>query len=463
MARNTKTCAPERYLTTEKAGAIDLIALTKDAYPAWLQAQSAQVQDWLKLTEFKALEGNFALCQKDPSTLAVLVIVGDDAFTSLAQVRSKLPAKVYHVQFPENLDWKLAVIGWVLDAYEFTKYKDVEAKPVAKLMVDDVLFEKITRGADAHYLVRDLINTPAEDMGPSELSAQVAKVANEMSAEFSEIKGEALLKENYPAIHAVGRASDDEPRILHLSWGDTGHPTIALVGKGVCFDTGGLDIKGAESMRWMKKDMGGAAHVLGLAQWIMSAGLKVRLELFISAVENNVSANAYRPGDVVDTRKGLTVEIGNTDAEGRVVLSDALVRACEHQPELVIDFATLTGAARVALGAELPAIFCDDDAFVSELSAAGEQFADQVWRLPLHKPYKKHLASSIADLNNMSNVPFGGAITAALFLHHFVEPDITWCHVDLMAFNAVSRPARPEGGEAMGLRAFFALLEKRYG
>lgn len=462
MARNTKTNPPGCYLTTDASNAVPLTALSVDGYTDWLEQQNESTRLWLDSITFKPEPANYT-CLQTENGLEVLVIVGDDAMVSLAAVRRQLPVNTYQVTYPASLDWKVAVIGWVLDAYKFNRYLDVEEQPASKLVLDQELYEKVIRGAEAHYLVRDLINTPADDMGPTELSAEVQSVAKEHGADFSEVVGDDLLIQNYPAIHAVGRASDDAPRLLHLSWGDDAHPRIALVGKGVCFDTGGLDLKGSEGMRWMKKDMGGAAHVLGLAQWVMSAGLNVKLDMFISAVENNVSANAYRPGDVVHTRKGLTVEIGNTDAEGRVVLSDALARACELKPELILDFATLTGAARVALGADIAATFTDDKGLLEELSQAGDEFNDPIWPLPLYAPYKRHLASNIADLNNMSKVPYGGAITAALFLKSFVEPEISWCHMDLMAFNSSSSPGKPEGGEAMGLRACFQVLANRYG
>jgi leucyl aminopeptidase len=276
---------------------------------------------------------------------------------------------------------------------------------------------------------------------------------------LSVIVGDALLKHNYPAVHAVGRASEKAPRLIDLRWGRKG-PKVTLVGKGVCFDSGGLDLKTAAGMKLMKKDMGGAAHVLGLASMVMAAGLPLRLRVLVPAVENSVSGNAFRPLDVLKTRKGLTVEVGNTDAEGRLILCDALAEACREKPDLLIDFATLTGAARVALGAGLPALFCNDEALAQTLLDEGLARHDQLWRLPLHQPYRKSLDSQVADLNNISDAPFGGAITAALFLQAFVEAGIPWAHFDLMAWNTSASPGRPQGGEAMALRAVYGAIEQ---
>ncbi|MEK9725322.1 MAG: leucyl aminopeptidase family protein, partial [Rhodospirillaceae bacterium] len=312
-------------------------------------------------------------------------------------------------------------------------------------------------------LIRDLINTPAVDMGPDGLAAAAAKVAKAHRARIKVIVGNDLLKKNYPAVHAVGRAHDRAPRLIDITWGNARAPKVTLVGKGVCFDTGGLDIKSAAGMRLMKKDMGGAAHVLGAAAWIMAAKLKVRLRVLIPAVENSIAGNAMRPGDVVPTRKGLTIEIGNTDAEGRVILSDALAEAAIEKPELIVDFATLTGAARVALGPELPALFCTDDRLADDLLAAGTAATDPFWRMPLWAGYDRLVDGKVADVNNAPEGGHGGAITAALFLQRFVEPDVPWAHIDLMAWNGSNRPGRPEGGEAMGLRALCGMLANRYG
>ncbi len=313
------------------------------------------------------------------------------------------------------------------------------------------------------YQVRDLVNTPAEDMNPEHLAAAVRDTARAFGARVREIAGDALLARNFPAIHAVGRAASHAPRLIDLRWGRSTHPKITLVGKGVCFDSGGLDLKTASGMRLMKKDMGGAAHALGLAHMIMRARLPVRLRLLIPAVENAVAGNAYRPGDVLASRKGLSIEIDNTDAEGRVILCDALTEAAAESPELIIDFATLTGAARVALGTDLPAMFCNRDEVAQCLADSASAVRDPVWRLPLHRPYRELIDSRIADIANSASGPYAGAITAALFLEDFVSADTPWIHFDLMAWNIRSRPGRPEGGEAMGLRAVFDYLHKRYG
>jgi leucyl aminopeptidase len=313
------------------------------------------------------------------------------------------------------------------------------------------------------FRVRDLVNTPAEDMMPEHLAEAVRAMAHEFDARVREVVGDALLKRNFPAIHAVGRAASHAPRLIDLSWGATNHPRLTLVGKGVCFDSGGLDLKTTGGMRLMKKDMGGAAHAIGLAHMIMSAGLPVRLRLLVPAVENAVAGNAYRPGDVLASRKGLTIEIDNTDAEGRVILCDALAEAAGDSPELIIDFATLTGAARVALGTDLPAMFCNHDGVAKALAASALEVHDPLWRLPLHRPYRELIDSRIADIANSGTGPYGGAITAALFLQDFVPQSIPWVHFDLMAWNLRSRPGRPEGGEAMALRAVFDYLQNRYG
>ena len=332
------------------------------------------------------------------------------------------------------------------------------SKPGAKLVVpknaDPLLAESL---ADAVHLVRDLINTPANDMGPSGLAAAARKVARAHGAKVSVTIGDALLKKNYPLVHAVGRASSDAPRLIDLRWGGKG-PKVTLVGKGVCFDSGGLDLKPASGMLLMKKDMGGGAHVLGLADMIMGAKLPLRLRVLVPAVENAVSGDAFRPLDVLKTRKGLTVEVGNTDAEGRLVLGDALSEAARENPDLIVDFATLTGAARVALGTEVPAFFTDRDSLADALMRHAARESDPLWRLPLHKPYRRLLDSKVADLNNVSSGSFGGAITAALFLAEFVGSEAPWVHFDLMAWNLSDRPGRPQGGEAMGLRAVYGVV-----
>jgi leucyl aminopeptidase len=324
--------------------------------------------------------------------------------------------------------------------------------------------DETLRLAEAVNLVRDLVNVPAGDLGPAELEAAVREAAAEYGAETTVTAG-AALDEGYPMIAAVGRAATAEraPRLIEVEWGDRRHPRIAIVGKGVCFDSGGLDIKPSAGMRLMKKDMGGAAHALALARLVMQNRLPVRLHLLVPAVENAVSGAAYRPGDVLRSRKGLTVEIGNTDAEGRLILGDALAKAAEGKPELILDFATLTGAARVALGPDLPALFASDDALAEALLAGGAEAADPVWRMPLWGPYEEMLASDIADIGNASDGAMAGAVTAALFLAKFVPEGIPWAHFDTYAWRGSPKPGRPKGGDAFGLRAAWAALASRYG
>ncbi len=357
-----------------------------------------------------------------------------------------------------------AATGWALGGYRFERYKSTKARKLPTL-VWPARADKARANAMAESisLVRDLINTPAEDMGPSELAAAARALGRSHKADVKVITGDALLKQNYPTIHAVGRASDDAPRLIDLTWGRKSDPKVTLVGKGVCFDTGGLDLKPAAGMLRMKKDMGGGAHALGLAHLIMALKLRVRLRVLVPAVENNVAGNAFRPLDVITTRKGITVEIGNTDAEGRLVLCDALVEADSENPDLILDFATLTGAARVALGTDLPALFCNNDKLAADLAKAGDAVEDPMWRLPLWRPYRQLLESKVADINNVSEGGFGGAITAALYLQEFVKDTTPWAHFDMMAWNVAGKPGRPAGGEAQALRAVFEMLEKRYG
>ncbi|MEI8395279.1 MAG: leucyl aminopeptidase family protein [Rhodospirillaceae bacterium] len=356
-----------------------------------------------------------------------------------------------------------AALGWALGSYTFTRYRKAEKTLPILVWPKGANRPNIERAAGAAYYVRDLINTPAGDMGPAELAESARILAEEFEAKLKLTVGAELLAQNYPAIHAVGRASPREPRLIDLSWGRRSDPKVTLVGKGVCFDTGGLDLKSSSTMLLMKKDMGGAAHVLGLARMIMMAGLPVRLRVLIPAVDNAVSGDALRPLDVIATRKGLSVEIGNTDAEGRLVLADALAEADRDKPEILIDFATLTGAARVALGPELPALFCNCDTLATELLKAAEETADPMWRLPLWQPYRSGLDSKVADLNNVASHGHAGAILAGLFLERFVSAETPWVHLDIMAWNGSAKPGRPEGGEAMGLRAVYALIEHRFG
>jgi len=378
---------------------------------------------------------------------------------ALASLPQRLPRGRYALgKGPVTVSPEDAAFAWDLGSYQFTRYKRGKRKP-ADLQLDPS--ERVRRSlelAAAARLVRDLVNTPAEDMGPEDLSDVAREQAERFGGEFDEWVGDELIAQNFPAIHAVGRAASRAPRLLEINWGNTKHPRVAIVGKGVCFDSGGLDIKTAEGMRLMKKDMGGAAHAIALARLVMQRELPLRLQMLVPAVENAISGNAFRPGDVLKTRKGLTVEIGNTDAEGRLVLCDALAYAVEGKPRTLVDFATLTGAARVALGPELPALYANDEKLAARLLAAAQATRDPMWRLPLWRNYRRLYDSDVADINNSGRAGFAGSIVGALFLDHFVPEDIAWAHVDVYAWNDVSRPGRPLGGEAQGLRAILSAL-----
>lgn len=357
----------------------------------------------------------------------------------------------------------LAALGVALGSYSFTRYGKKPGRNLRLAVPTDADRAHLVRIVEGVFLTRDLVNTPTNDMGPDALEEAVRKLAGQHGAEVSVVSGDDLLKHNFPMIHAVGRASADAPRLIDMAWGEKSAPRVTLVGKGVCFDTGGLDIKPASSMLLMKKDMGGAANVLGLAAMIMASGMRVRLRVLIPAVENSISANAFRPGDVLTSRKGLTVEIGNTDAEGRLVLADALTLADEEKPELLVDMATLTGAARVALGPDLPPFYTDDDRLADELGKAAVSVEDPLWRMPLWAPYDAKLSSKLADMNNVTSDGFAGSITAALFLKRFVENATSWVHFDIFAWNPTERPYGPAGGEAQGIRALERVLSKRFG
>jgi leucyl aminopeptidase len=361
---------------------------------------------------------------------------------------------------PDNA--RLATLAFVLGSYRFGRYREAKKEQPRLAVPEGVDAKEVSRIAEGMFLARDLVNTPANDLGPVELEAAIRALARKHGAKVSSIIGKDLLKKNFPLVHAVGQGSERAPRLVEFTWGKSSHPKVTLVGKGVCFDTGGLDIKPDSAMLLMKKDMGGAAASLALAHMIMDAKLKVRLRVIIPAVENSISGIAFRPGDVFKSRKGITVEIGNTDAEGRLVLADALALADEEKPELVIDFATLTGAARVALGPDIPPAFTNDDALWDGLAKHAAQQADPLWRLPLWQPYMEMLGSRVADTNNVGG-GHAGAITAALFLSKFVSAAKSWLHLDIFAWNPKERPGRPEGGEAHSVRALYALLTEHYG
>jgi leucyl aminopeptidase len=378
---------------------------------------------------------------------------------ALAYAATLLPEGSYKVQ---DIVTHGAAVRWALAQYRFDAYKKQERGPRI-LIVNEQDLKDIIPMAEAIFLVRDLINTPTSDMGPKELAQAALQLAKVHGGHVKQWVGDELLSGNFPAIHAVGRASAAAPRLVSLTFGDERHPKVTLVGKGVCFDSGGLDIKSSSGMRFMKKDMGGAAHVLGLAHWIMVRRLPVRLHVLIPAVENAIGPDAFRPGDILTMRNGKTVEIENTDAEGRLILADALVKACEETPDLLIDFATLTGAARVAVGVEMAALFTNNDAIAAELTEASHKVNDPIWRMPLFPGYEDLLQSQVADFVNSSASPYAGAIVAGLFLQHFVEKGISWIHFDVMAWNVSNRPGRPEGGEAMGLWAVAEYLSRVYG
>ena len=373
-----------------------------------------------------------------------------------------LPAGAYRFANPPH-DSKLAALAFALGCYRFTRYRKQDDKELKLELPGNVDGDDLTRIVDGVCLARDLINTPANDMGPVELEEAARTLAGRHGAQVRSIVGDDLISEGFPLVHAVGRAAARAPRLIDITWGDPGHPKVTLVGKGVCFDTGGLDIKPESGMLNMKKDMGGAATMLGLAHMLMDRGTKLRLRVLIPAVENAISGSAFRPRDVYHSRKGLTVEIGNTDAEGRLILADALALADEEQPELIADMATLTGAARVALGADLPPFYTDDDTLAADLARCATTENDPLWRLPLWRPYDALLDSKVADLNNVSSGNFAGSITAALFLRRFVSAAKAWLHVDIFAWNQAGKPGRPEGAECQAARAFYALLVARYG
>ncbi|WP_374380126.1 M17 family metallopeptidase [Dongia sp.] len=455
------------HLVARAAKAISILPLSEKALGHWVKAQSATVQNWVKSAGFKAKPGSWLLIP-DESGRAAEILAGVEEGVdrwSLANLPGALPNGTYQLVegdlSPEQAS--AHAFAWAMGCYRFARYRS-DAKEFSSLVwpksADRAAVERAVR---AIGLGRDLINTPTEHMGPADLAKAVEKVGAASKAKVTTIVGEQLLKQNYPTIHAVGRAAaaDRAPRLIDLTWkgpgGDKG-PLLILVGKGVCFDTGGLDIKPRSGMMMMKKDMGGAASVLALAQMIMEAGLPLRLRLMIPAVENSISGNAIRPLDVVKTRKGITVEINDTDAEGRLILCDALAEADAQKPDLVIDMATLTGAARVALGPDVPALFATDDDLADDLLRHARAEGDPLWRLPLWKPYRRMLDSKVADIANCEPGSFGGAITAALYMAEFLSPATKWMHIDTYGWTSGLGAGRPEGGEPLGIRGLFAFL-----
>jgi leucyl aminopeptidase len=445
--------------TTEKT--IPLLFLSQAECLKGVEVLSTYDRNCLDAQQFKGDIGQLCIINDEMGGIKKIFVGGGennpDGF-ALSNIVTQLPEGDYRC---DNSLSPAAKMAWSLSQYQFDKYKACEKTP-RRLAIEEQEWAHILADANAIFLVRDLINTPTNDMGPQQLGNELEQIAKAHGAEFKQWVGEELLRDNFPAIHAVGRGAAAKPRLLSLMWGKESHPKVTLVGKGVCFDSGGLDLKPASGMRWMKKDMAGAAHVMGLAAWLMTHQVPIRLHVLIPAVENAVDGESYRPGDVVTMRNGMTVEIHNTDAEGRLILADALVKACEDKPELIIDFATLTGAARVALGTEIAALFANDDLLAEGLIASSREAEDPIWRLPLFAEYNDLFTSMIADMSNASEQPYAGAITAALFLQRFVTPGLPWAHFDVMAWNLGCRPGKPDGGEANGLRAVGHFLRQKY-
>jgi leucyl aminopeptidase len=441
--------------------ATPILATDSKRLPKLLESLAPAERKWAESSGFEGSASSWCAIPDGKGGIARVLAGVRDAGDpwGLAALPLKLPRGRYELgKGAVSIAPEKAAFAWDLGSYRFARYRKPGGKP-AELQLDRSA--RVTEALDmaqAVRLVRDLVNTPCEDMGPEHL-ADVARVqAEQFGAEYREVVGEELLEQNFPAIHAVGRAAERAPRLIEVNWGNPRHPRVAVVGKGVCFDTGGLDIKSAEGMRLMKKDMGGAAHAIALARLIMQRKLPVRLQMLVPAVENAISGNAYRPGDVLRTRKGLNIEIGNTDAEGRVILCDALAYAVEKKPRTIVDFATLTGAARIALGPELPVLFCNDEKLAAGMLQAAEDLDDPMWRLPLWRNYRRLFDSDVADFNNSGRAGQAGAIVGALFLDYFVPREIPWAHFDVFAWNDVNRPGRPAGGEAQGLRAVLRAL-----
>jgi leucyl aminopeptidase len=459
------------FFTDDRPASIPIHLVHEDEFEAWRGAQEPATQAWLTANAFKGERLKVLLIPgANGQPAAVAAGLGrktpreEFSCWNSAGLPDRVPDGSYHLArpLPPGAAAQFA-FGWAYGQYRFERYRRASAPRALHLQLPaEVSPVEIERLRAASALARDLINTPANDLTPETLAGAATDLARRYGSRCRQIVGDALLTERFPAVHAVGRASAVAPRLVDMEWGDAAHPKVTLVGKGVCFDSGGLDIKPSASMLLMKKDMGGAAVTLALAQLIMDAKLPIRLRVIIPAVENAISANAFRPGDVLRTRKGLSVEVGNTDAEGRLILCDALALADEEKPDLLIDMATLTGAARVALGPELPALFSTDEDVANQLVRIGMAESDPLWLMPLWSSYEDELASKIADLNNVSSSGFAGAIFGALFLRRFVSEARVWLHIDLYAWNSKDRPGRPVGGEAQCVRALFAFLKARY-
>ncbi len=455
------------FVTDKDAVALPVWPVGAGDVKEWCDAHAGANAAWVGTAGFTGEAGRVLMLPNEAGGLAGALLgigKGDDPFI-FAALSETLPAGTYRLAGLAGMQGRHAAFAWALGTYGFTKYKARDRDIPKLILPENVDLQELSDLVDAVFLTRDLVNTPTSDLGPAELEAAVRNVAEDFSAPCSVILGDDLLTEDYPMVHAVGRAAAEgaEPRLIDFTWGDDAAPKVTLVGKGVCYDTGGLNLKPGDSMSLMKKDMGGAAHVLALAQLIMRAKLNVRLRVLIPAVENAVSGNAFRPGDVLASRKGLSVEIGNTDAEGRLILADALVEADSETPDLLIDMATLTGAARVALGPDLPPFYTQDDQFAAGLTEASLETFDPLWRMPLWAAYDGWLSSKIADVNHISSGGHAGSITAALFLARFVEQAKTYVHFDVFAWTPRAKPGRPVGGDAQGIRALFSYLKKTYG
>ncbi len=453
----------------DETPACPLYAVSGDDLADWSATRSEAERAWLSAVDFKARPGQWALLPGDGGAPAAGVFGVDPTLRAAhaAALPYALPEGRYRLEgsYAGSSDAAgIIAFGWGLGSYRFDRFKAGNGRVAAQLEWPAAAARAVVeRDLSATFMVRDLVNAPANEMGPEELQRAAEQLAAEFDAKITVLIGEDLLTNNYPLVHAVGRASSRTPRLIDITWGDPDAPKVTVLGKGVCFDSGGLDLKSAAGMALMKKDMGGGAHALGLARMIMSAGLPVRLRVLVPAVENAVSGNAFRPHDVFRSRKGTTVEIGNTDAEGRLILADALTEAADQDPALLVDFATLTGAARVALGPDLPAMFCNDENTAGALLRSAETHDDPVWRMPLWAPYRKRLSSSVADTSSTGADRMGGAIMAALFLEQFVPARTPWVHLDVYAWNDSDTPGRPRGGEAMSMRAVFGLIEDRFG
>jgi leucyl aminopeptidase len=456
------------FETAPAASAIPITFATKATWGTICAGLPGEARQFAQANGFTAKAGACLTLPAADGKIAHVVFGLEDATSTYRDLfrpgllPGLLPPGVYRFANAPH-DTRLAALAFALGSYRFGRYRKSDAPEVKLVPPDGIDWTAITRLADAAALARDLINTPSNDMGPEQLALAAQHLAQRFGADFSCIVGDDLVRQNFPLIHAVGMASSRPPRLIDLSWGDPAHPRVTLVGKGVCFDTGGLDLKPSAGMLIMKKDMGGAANVLALAMMVMDARLKVRLRILIPAVENAVAGNAFRPLDIFPSRKGFSVEIGNTDAEGRLILADALALADEDKPDLLIDLGTLTGAARVALGPDLPPFYTNDETLSEDVSRCAKAENDPLWRLPLWPPYDSWLDSKVADLNNAPSGTFAGSITCALFLQRFVEHAKSWLHVDIYGWTPSARPGRPEGGECQAARAIFKLLGERYG